>query len=136
MLCYYFFMKGSKWPIEYFQNPNPNKPIEEIWDDIDAYTFESQFECSNRYMFKLFGNILRKRGVEFDYLQAYAAIRNNFPVDTLAEAQKVQQLISAGLPKKIAFEALSFIDDIDNVMEMIEEEKEEEIANLLDESKK
>ncbi len=41
-------MKGSKWPIEYFQNPNPNKPIEEIWDDIDAYTFESQFEQENR----------------------------------------------------------------------------------------
>ena len=41
-------MKGSKWPVEYFHNPNPNKPIEQIWDDIDAYTFESQFEQPDR----------------------------------------------------------------------------------------
>lgn len=37
-------MKGNKWPVEYFQNPNINKPIEQIWDDIDNYTFEEQFE--------------------------------------------------------------------------------------------
>ena len=36
--------KSNIWPVEYFQNPNPDKPIEQIWDDIDAYTFESQFE--------------------------------------------------------------------------------------------
>ena len=37
-------MKGNKWPEEYFHNPNSEKPIKQIWDDIDAYTFESQFE--------------------------------------------------------------------------------------------
>lgn len=37
-------MKANKWPTQYFQNPNVNKPIEEIWDDIDNYTFEEQFE--------------------------------------------------------------------------------------------
>lgn len=41
-------MKGSKWPSEYFHNPLSNKPIEQIWDDIDAYTFESQFESEDR----------------------------------------------------------------------------------------
>ena len=41
-------MKGSKWPSEYFHNPLSNKPIEQIWDDIDAYTFESQFELEDR----------------------------------------------------------------------------------------
>ena len=41
-------MKGNKWPSEYFHNPNSDKPIEQIWDDIDAYTFESQFEQEDR----------------------------------------------------------------------------------------
>ncbi len=97
---------------------------------LKCNTFESQFEMSNRYMFKLLASSFAKRGIKFDYLQAYTAIRNNFPVDTLAEAQKVQQLISAGLPKNIAFEALSFVDDIDNVMNMIEEEKDESLEHF------
>ena len=41
-------MKGNKWPGEYFHNPNSDKPIEQIWDDIDGYTFESQFEQEDR----------------------------------------------------------------------------------------
>lgn len=41
-------MKNNKWPNEYFHNPNINKSIEEIWDDIDGYTFESQFEKEDR----------------------------------------------------------------------------------------
>lgn len=97
---------------------------------LKCNTFESQFEISNRYMFKLLADSFAKRGIKFDYLQAYTAVRNSFPVDTLAEAQKVQQLIAAGLPKKIAFEALSFVDDIDNVMDMIEEEKEENMERF------
>ena len=32
-------MKG-KYPVEYFMNPNIDKPVEEIWADIDAYSGE------------------------------------------------------------------------------------------------
>lgn len=32
-------MKGA-YPVKYFLNPSINRPIEEIWDDIDAYTGE------------------------------------------------------------------------------------------------
>lgn len=32
-------MKGV-YPNEYLKNPNVAKPIEKIWDDIDAYTGE------------------------------------------------------------------------------------------------
>ena len=41
-------MKKNKWPLAYFKNPNINKPIEEIWEDIDNYTFEEQFEKEDR----------------------------------------------------------------------------------------
>lgn len=51
--------------------------------------------------------------------------KRNFPLDMLSEAQAVQALIAAGLPKRVAFQiALSCIDDIDYVMQLIEEEKE------------
>ncbi len=33
-------MSKGKYPVEYFLNPNINKPIEEIWADIDAYSGE------------------------------------------------------------------------------------------------
>ena len=32
-------MKGN-WPIQYVRNPNIQKPIEKIWDDLDGFTFE------------------------------------------------------------------------------------------------
>ena len=36
-------MKGV-WPESYLHNPRPNKPIEQIWDDLDAYSFEELYE--------------------------------------------------------------------------------------------
>ena len=39
-------MKG-KYPREYFLNPNIDKPIQEIWDDIDAYTGEFMEDETN-----------------------------------------------------------------------------------------
>ena len=33
-------MSKGKYPVEYFLNPNINKPIEEIYKDIDAYSGE------------------------------------------------------------------------------------------------
>ena len=32
-------MRG-KYPVEYFENPDINKPIQEIWDDIERFTLE------------------------------------------------------------------------------------------------
>ena len=37
-------MKNAKWPVEYFRSPRIEKPIEQIWEDIDGFTFESQYE--------------------------------------------------------------------------------------------
>ncbi len=35
-------MKG-KWPESYLSNPNPDKKIEEIWQDLDNYSFEELY---------------------------------------------------------------------------------------------
>ncbi|MBR1616710.1 hypothetical protein IJ670_01015, partial [bacterium] len=37
-------MKPNKWPSEYLHNPKPDKTVEEMWDILDGYTFEEQFE--------------------------------------------------------------------------------------------
>ncbi|MBQ8250343.1 MAG: glycosyltransferase [Alphaproteobacteria bacterium] len=44
-------MKG-KWPNEYLNTPNPNKKIEEIWDDLDAFSFEEVYS---------YGKLLEKK---------------------------------------------------------------------------
>lgn len=36
--------KKVKWPKEYLHTPYSKKSIEQIWDDIDGYSFESSFE--------------------------------------------------------------------------------------------
>lgn len=36
------------WPEMYMHNPNIEKPIEEIWDDIDNYSFEDRYEESEK----------------------------------------------------------------------------------------
>ncbi len=37
------------WPENYHANPNPNKPIEQIWDDLDGYSFEEMYEEPDHY---------------------------------------------------------------------------------------
>lgn len=85
--------------------------------------FEAKFSSADTYMFKVIASSLNKKRIAFDYLKCNATYSRNFPLDLLSEAQTCQQLINAGLPKEVAFENLSFIDDVQAVMDMIEEEK-------------
>lgn len=85
--------------------------------------FEAKCQSANTYMFKTLASSLAKKRIPFDFLQCYAKYKRNFPLDLSGEATACSSLIGAGLPKRVAFENLSFIDDIDYVMELIEEEK-------------
>ena len=84
---------------------------------------EAKHASASTYMFKLISDIYNKLRIKFDAMQCSVTYRRNFPVDFLGDAQAVQALISAGLPKQIAFKALSFIDDVDYIMQLIEDEK-------------
>lgn len=88
-------------------------------------TFEAKMLSADTYMFKVLASSLRKKGIQFDPLQCSVKYNRNFPVDFLGEAQAVQALIAAGLPKRVAFAALSMVDDIDLVMRQIESEKDD-----------
>lgn len=94
-------------------------------------SYEAKCISADTYMFKLLASSFNKKRIPFDPLQCYATYKRNFPMDLLSEAQVVQALINAGVPKKVAYEQLSFVDDIDYLMELIEEEKDG-IPSLLD----
>ena len=59
--------------------------------------------------------------------------KRNFPLNIVNEAQAASTLITAGLPKRIVYGLLSFVDDVDEVMEEIENEKDESMAAQYDE---
>ncbi len=88
-------------------------------------TFEAKCSSADTYMFKLLGNIFQKQGITFDYLQAYVEYKRNFPVDVVSEAQSVQSLINAGVPEEIAFNQLSCVDDINYLMDLKEQKKQD-----------
>ena len=86
--------------------------------------YEAKCISADTYMYKLLGSSFAKKRIPFDYLQCYTTYKRNFPMDLVSEAQTVQSLTNAGVPKKIAFEQLSFVDDVDYIMDEIEKEKE------------
>lgn len=87
-------------------------------------TFEAKMISADTYMYKLLASSYAKKRIPFDALQCYTVYKRNFPMDLISEAQTTQALVNAGLPKKLAFEQLSFVDDVDYIMDEIEAEKE------------
>lgn len=82
--------------------------------------FEAKMNSADTYMFKVLGSSFAKKRIAFDYLQCDVVYTRNFPMDLVSEAQTAQQLKGAGLPDEIVYEQLSFIDDIQYVMELKE----------------
>ena len=93
--------------------------------------FEAKCISADTYMFKLLASAYVKKRISFDPLQCYVTYKRNFPMDLISEAQTVQALVNAGVPKKIAFEQLSFVDDVDYLMDEIEREKDG-VPSLMD----
>lgn len=94
--------------------------------------FEAKMRSAATYMWKVVSSAWQKRNIYIDPLQVIMEFTRNFPLDMLSEAQTVQMLINAGLPKEIAYSQLSFVDDVDYVMQMIESEKEQDGFNEID----
>ena len=103
--------------------------------------FEAKMISAGTYMFTLLSKAWEKKRIKIDPLQCVMEFRRNFPVDIQSEASIIQALIAAGLPKQVAFAQLSFVDDVDYVMQLIEQEKslvpdlEDEDDEELDEKK-
>lgn len=85
--------------------------------------FQAKMQSAGVYMFKLLAESWRKKRIEIDPLQCCMDFKRNFPLDMLSEAQAVQALINAGIPKRVAYAQLSFVDDVQYVLDEIESEK-------------
>ena len=85
--------------------------------------FKSKMNSAAVYMFKLLGSSFAKKQIAFDPLQCYITFKPNFPVNVQSEAQAVSALINTGYPRRKAFEQLPWVDDVEEIMELIEEEK-------------
>lgn len=92
--------------------------------------FQAKMASAGVYMFKLLASSWNKKQIAIDPLQCYMTFKRNFPVDVQSEATAVQAMINSGMPKRKAFEQYSFVDDVDEIMQMIEEEKDD-IPSLL-----
>lgn len=93
--------------------------------ETKAGAFEAKQVSAAIYMFDLLAGGFSNKKIAFDPMQCSVKFNRNFPTDFLGEAQAVQALIAAGLPKQIAFKALSFVDDVSQVMRLIETEQDD-----------
>lgn len=85
--------------------------------------YQAQMMNAAQHMWRLLASAWAKKGLHIDPLQVTMDFKRNFPQDTLTEAQTVQTLIGAGIPKEVAYAQLSFVDDVDYIMELIEAEE-------------
>lgn len=92
-------------------------------------TFEASVMNAAQHMWRVLASSWNKKGNSIDPLQIVMEFKRNFPLDALSEAQTAQAQIAAGLPKRFVFGQLSSVDDVDYIMELLEQEKEE-IAKL------
>lgn len=86
--------------------------------------FEAKMISAGTYMFTLLSKAWEKKQIKIDPLQCVMSFSRNFPADLQSEAATVQALIAAGLPKSVAFGQLSFVDDVEYIMQEIEQEKD------------
>ena len=93
---------------------------------------EAQNISAGNYMFELLAGVFSKRQIKFDPLQCTMSFKRNFPLDLVSEAQAAQAMKGAGVPDRVAYEmAFSSIDDIDYVMQLKEEERDN-MASLME----
>lgn len=86
--------------------------------------FEAKFKSAAQFMFNLLSSSLNKKRIKINPLQCIIETKRNFPIDMLSEAQTAQALISAGLPKEWVYSQIANIDDVNYIMQLIEDEKE------------
>ena len=84
--------------------------------------FQAKMSQASQYMFKVLASSWKKKRIAFDPLQVVIDYKRNFPLDLLSEAQAVGALKTAGFPDKIAYAQASFVDDVQYILDLKEEE--------------
>lgn len=88
--------------------------------------FEAKMRSAGMYMFKVLASSLAKRRIAVNYIQCVMEFSRNFPLDLLTEAQALATFMSTGaISKRTALGQMSFIDDVDYELQLIEAEKDD-----------
>lgn len=89
-------------------------------------TFEANVMNSAQHMWRVLCSSWNKRNnVKIDPLQIVMEFHRNFPLDKMSEAQTAQAFIGAGLPKEWVYSQIAGIDDVNYIMELLRNEKED-----------
>lgn len=91
--------------------------------------FQANVMDAAQYMWQVLCSAWQKREKYVDPLHITMDFKRNFPLDIVNEAQAASTLKAAGLPDRTVFGQLSFIDDVDEVMEEIEMQKGENMES-------
>lgn len=85
--------------------------------------FQAKMSSAGTYMFKVLASSWAKRSIQVDPLQCFMTFKRNFPQDLVSEADAGQKLMSL-VSRRTALSQLSFVDDVDYELEVIEQEKD------------
>lgn len=100
------------------------KPLEE-----SAQITENSFKESLRYMFECLNSYLSQLNKSINVNSLQFNFKRNLPTNTSEEIDNFVKLYNK-VPDKIALSRLSFIDDIEEVLAMMEKEKEKRIEDF------
>ncbi len=98
--------------------------------------FQAKMQSAGRYMFRLLSDVWAKKGLRVDPLRCLMEFHRNFPMDMAQQAKAVEAMVGAGLPKRVAFNEFSFVDDIEQVMQLQQQEAHQDAENSDETSKK
>lgn len=91
-------------------------------------SFEANVMNAAQHMWRVLCSSWNKKGKQIDPLQFVMDFKRNFPRMELDEAQTAQALKNIGLPDEIVYSRLSFIDDVDYVLEVKKKAQEDAMS--------
>jgi SPP1 family phage portal protein len=90
-------------------------------------TMERKFTAANKRLFKILASGLKKKGVRLDWMDINQKFTRNLPVSLENDARILSQLKGI-IPDQVLYGLASFIDNPDEVVEMMEEQKEKAMS--------
>jgi SPP1 family phage portal protein len=86
-------------------------------------TMERKFIAANKRLFKVLASGMAKKSMKLDWQNINQKFTRNLPIALEKDAQVLAQLKGI-IPDQILYSLASFIEDPEEVMEMMEEQKE------------
>lgn len=93
-------------------------------------TFERKFLSAIMYMWKMIAGVWSTKGVHMNPYEMVLGFKRNIPLDMLYEAQTTAQL-KGFVSEPTRLELLTFVDDVDYEMEMMQKEIDESMSDPL-----